>query len=70
MLKLILLIFYFLNIDGNKNKIKYQEILELQTNLKHFFQMNEIKKNIRKFSGFPFEKDSTEFARKKASVEK
>ena len=36
----------------------------------YVFQMNEIKKNIRKFSGFPFEKDSTEFMRKKAVVEK
>jgi len=31
---------------------------------------NEIKKNIRKFSGFAFEEDSTEFSRKKASLEK
>ena len=31
---------------------------------------NEIKKNIRKFSGFPFEKDSTEFSRKKTSLDK
>ncbi|GFT70313.1 protein DEK [Nephila pilipes] len=30
----------------------------------------QIKKNIRKFSGFPFEKKSTEFDRKKAVVEK
>lgn len=30
----------------------------------------QIKRNIRKFSGFPFEKKSTEFDRKKATVEK
>ncbi|PRD31282.1 UNVERIFIED_CONTAM: Dek [Trichonephila clavipes] len=30
----------------------------------------QIKRNIRKFSGFPFEKKSTEFDRKKGTVEK
>jgi len=31
---------------------------------------NEIKKNLRKFCGFPFDKDSVEYTRKKASTEK
>lgn len=31
---------------------------------------NEIRKNIRKFSGFPFEKDSAEYNRRKMAVEK
>ncbi|XP_076319206.1 protein DEK-like isoform X2 [Tachypleus tridentatus] len=33
-------------------------------------QVSEIKRNIRKFNGFPFTKDSPEFERKKAKLEK